>query len=103
MRGEMGYRLVVIEEERVPLAASPGNEYFWWTAGMLALILLLVALGIYLSRCFRYRKRIRQLQRGEDSRVYCGWLLFRLKSSVEELEAERVRENFENAEPFFGK
>lgn len=29
----MGYRLVVIEEERVPLAASPGNEYFWWTAG----------------------------------------------------------------------
>lgn len=88
------YNLVVIEDEKVPLAASSGNEYFWLTVTVMVLVTAAALLAIYLIRCNGYRKRIRKLDSGGKSAQ--GWVLRKLKESVAELEAERVEENFEN-------
>lgn len=81
------YRLIVIEQEMVPMASGPGmtDNLFLFRATlavMLAAIAVLCMWG-YLTRCRAYRKRIRELDPGGGA--YLGWNIRRLERTVEEL------------------
>lgn len=94
-----GYRLTVIEEEQVPLAAAPsGGEYFPLTVIVMVLAAAALVLGSYLLRCSVCRRRIREL--AEAGTAETGWSLPRLRRRVEELEAEKIEKNMEKYEPF---
>ena len=90
---QLNYSLVVLEDEKTPLAASPGTDYLWPTLAVMALAAVCLILAIYLIRCSGYRRRIRELN--TVGAAYLGWALSKLKETVAELEAERVEENFE--------
>lgn len=92
---QVNYDLVVLEDERVPLAPSSGNNYFWPTVVVMVLLALAVLLAVYLIRCNGFRKRIRELD--AEGTSYLGWSLSRLKETVAELEAKKVEENFEES------
>ena len=83
------YRITVIEDEQVPLAAG-GMNYFGATAGVLLLTALLLMIAVYLLLCYKYRKRISELS--DDNAVYRGWKHDRQKESVSELEMKRVED-----------
>lgn len=91
---QVNYDLVVLEDERVPLAPS-GSDYFWPTVVVMVLLALAVLLAVYLIRCNGFRKRIRELD--SEGINYLGWSLSRLKETVAELEAKKVEENFEES------
>lgn len=86
---EVNYRITVIEDEQVPLAAG-GMKYFGATAGGMILTALLLMIAVYLLLCYKYRKRISELS--DDNAVYRGWKLDRLKETVSELEMKRVED-----------
>lgn len=81
------YRLIVIEQEKVPMASGPGmidNLYlFWATLAVMLAAITFFCIWNYLTRCRVYRKRIRELDPG--GRVYLGWNIRRLAHTVEEL------------------
>ncbi len=94
-----GYRLTVIEEEKVPLAAPPsGSGYFHLAVIGMVLAAAALVLGIYLLRCISCRRRIREL--AGKGRKTAGWSLSGLCRQVEELEAEKIEKNMEKYEPF---
>lgn len=94
-----GYRLTVIEEERVPLAGAPsGNEYFYLAVLGMVLAAAVLVLGSYLLRCIACRRRIRELAGAGGAAS--GWSLSGLRRQVEELEAEKIEKSMEKYEPF---
>ena len=77
----MGYTLIEIEEEEMPLASMPlndGGTFVWLATGF----------AYYVTCCIRYRKRIAELK--EEQQVYLGWNLRHLKETVQELEYDKV-------------
>ena len=86
---EADYRITVIEDEQVPLAAG-GMKYFGATAGVMLLTALLLMIAVYLLLCYKYRERISELS--DDNAVYRGWRLDRLKETVSEQEMKRVED-----------
>lgn len=80
------YQLIVIEQEKVPLAANPDitNNNFWLTLAVVLTIVVLISLWFYLMRCIGYRKRIRELDPGGGE--YRGWSVIRLEQTVKDLE-----------------
>lgn len=79
------YSLIVIEQEKIPLAAGPDMTYnlFWMALAVLLAVTVVVCVWGYLKRCLDYRKRIRELDPGGG--VYLGWNIWRLELTVEEL------------------
>ena len=79
------YSLIVIEQEKVPLAAAPTmtNSLFWVTLAVMLAVTAAICMWVYLKRCWDYRKRIRELDPGGG--VYLGWNIRRLEWTVEEL------------------
>ncbi len=90
------YRLVVIGEEEVPLAAEAGTKSYWQMAAGLVLSALLLAAISYLLLCRSLRRRIRKLEPAE--KVYCGWNRGRLERTVRELEAREAEKAFAEIE-----
>lgn len=88
------YQLIVIESEKVPLAAGPGtaNGSFWLTLAVMLVVIVLLSLWFYLMRCRGYRKRILELDPGGGG--YLGWNMRRLERTVEELELDLATVNF---------
>ena len=88
------YQLIVIENEKVPLAAGPGTagSSFWLTLAVMLAVIVLLSLWFYLMRCRSYRKRIRELDPGGGERL--GWNIVRLERMVEELELDLAAVNF---------
>ena len=88
------YQLIVIESEKVPLAAGPGtaNGSFWLTLAVMLVVIVLLSLWFYLMRCRSYRKRIRELD--PDGEEHLGWNVVRLERMVEELELDLAAVNF---------
>lgn len=90
MAAQAAYQLTIIEEEKVPLAPSPGTS-----DGMvfvLPMLMLLLLEAIYLAKCRGYRTRIRELD--GTGNAYCGWRLSKLRETVRELEAEKIEKIF---------
>ena len=88
------YQLIVIENEKVPLAAASGmaDGSFWLTLALMLVVVALAALWFYLMRCRSYRKRISVLDpEGEE---YRGWNMRRLEQTVAELELDLAAVNF---------
>lgn len=80
------YRLIVIGQEEVPLAAGPPgmtDNLFWMTLAVMLATIAAVCVWRYLTRCWAYRKRIRELDTGGGA--YLGWNIRRLELTVEEL------------------
>lgn len=91
------YRLVVIKEEAIPLAASAQVYFPAAVAAMIAVAAILLA-AFYVFLCTTYRKRLRQL--GAAGEGLYSWRLCSLKKAVSELETEKLEENFAVCEPF---
>lgn len=89
-----GYQLIVIESEKVPLAAgyATADSNFWFTLAMMLTAVVLVSLWFYLMRCRGYRRRIRELDPGGGEHL--GWNVRRLEQMVAELELELAAVNF---------
>lgn len=89
-----GYQLIVIESEKVPLAAGPvmADSNFWFTLTAMFAVVVLLSLWFYLIRCRGYRKRIRELDPGGGE--YLGWNMRRLERTVAELELDLAAVNF---------
>lgn len=84
----ISYRIIEITDEELPLAPGPGSSYFYPVLGaMFALLLLLLLMG-YGIMCYRYRKRILELD--EDKAKASGWKLWELKEMIIELEEEKA-------------
>lgn len=83
---QQNYRLIVIEKEKVPLAADPNiaHNYFWLSLAVVLVIVAVVFLWVYVTNCQKYRKRIRLLDPGGGE--YRGWNVRQLKRTVENLE-----------------
>lgn len=83
---QQDYQLIVIEQEKVPLAATPNvvNSDYWLTFAMMFTAVVLIFLWFYLTRCWSYQKRIRELDPGGTE--YRGWNMSQLKRTMEELE-----------------
>ena len=88
------YQLIVIESEKVPLAAGPGmaDSNFWFTLAVMLAVVVLLSLWFYLTRCRGYRKRIMELDPGGGG--YRGWNVRRLEQTVTELELDLAAVNF---------
>lgn len=88
------YQLIVIENEKVPLAAGPGtaDSGFWLILAVMLAVVVLLSLWFYLTRCRGYRKRIRELDPGGGE--YRGWNVIRLERTVTELELDLAGVNF---------
>lgn len=86
------YRLTVIEDEEVPLAAGIKMEYFVPTIIAMVLTVLLIGVILYLLKCSKYRMQITGLD--TEGTSYKGWKLSRLKETVKNLEAEKVDQMF---------
>lgn len=87
------YRLIIIEEEEVPLASgvmSAGNPFFLPTIAMMVAVLLGILVGMYYFRCKSYRQWIIAL-RGKENHEKMGWNLRRLKEEVAETEWNMVK------------
>lgn len=108
----MGYSIIEVKEEEVPLAPNPGDPYYYLMLAGMVLLFCIVSLAVYFILCKGYRKRIRELD-GENG-GHLGWRLWRLRSMVNELELQKaesmIREmqesfqkNVKNAEPFLGE
>lgn len=84
---EISYRVSVIADEEVPLAAGPVTQtpLFGITIAAMTVLLIGMLSAVYLARCSGYRQRVRQLCRGMDA-PYNGWNLKRLKEAAAELE-----------------
>jgi len=82
------YTIVRIDDQPIPLAASPGTEFLPVVIAVMLLVVLLCGLIGYLSACQKLRSRIRKL--GEDETPYCGWKYCRLKETVAQLEMQRT-------------
>lgn len=100
---DQGYTLIEIEEECIPLSGLPKSDgsYFFVTVGAMIAVILIGTLALYLFGCYGYRKRIRQLRRGQD--VYCGWKLWRLRETVKELEMQEVEQIVTEMQEIFKK
>lgn len=82
------YRLTVIQDGEVPLAAGDmlsGNRFFPATMTVIAVLLLLAGVLAYGVRCRRCQKRILQLL-GEQEFCESRWNLWKLKETIAELE-----------------
>lgn len=82
------YRLIVIEEEQVPLASgimSAENPFFIPTLAVMAVLLLATLISIYYFRCKAYRKRLAELK-GDSNYTKTRWNLSKLKREVAEAE-----------------
>ena len=79
------YSLIVIEQEKVPLAADPNmtNNLFWITLAVMLAVIASFCVWGYLKRCLDYRKRIRELD--PEGGAYLGWNIKRLELTVDEL------------------
>lgn len=84
------YRIITINEERIPLADGTPMEYFGGTIAVMLFILVLFAGIMYILSCNKYRKRIGQLDM--EGRAYKGWNLGRLKETVVEIEMDKTRD-----------
>lgn len=84
---EISYRVSVISDEEVPLAAGPvvQSRLFGTTLAAMAVLLVGMLAVVYFARCSGYRQRVRQLCRGKAA-PYNGWNLKRLKEAAAELE-----------------
>lgn len=98
-----GYTLIRIEDEQVPLGLLPrnANQYFGPVAGVVLAMLLVCVCAAYLMTCRRYRTRIGQLDR--ERKRYCGWMLRRLRETVEELELEETAYMEKEIQKFFSE
>lgn len=87
---QQGYRLIVIEQEKVPLSAGirTANSFPGVTLAVMLAVVVFTCLWAYLVRCRGYRERIRKLDSGGE--VYMGWNIWRLKRTTEELELDLV-------------
>lgn len=97
----MEYQITKIEEEKVPLAAAPVDEYYGITVAVMVAAALALTAVIYLFLCRNCRKRIREL-RGED-KCYCGWNLWHLKETVSEMELQKAEKIVEDMKESFSK
>ena len=88
------YQLIIIENERVPLAAGPGmaGGSFWLTLAVMLAVIVLVFLCFYLMHCRSCRKRIKELD--PEGREYRGWNVRKLEQTVTELELDLAAVNF---------
>lgn len=79
------YNLIVIEQEKVPLAATPTmtSSSFWVTLAVMLTFVAVICMWGYLKKCQSYRKRIRELDPGGGA--YLGWNIRRLELTVDEL------------------
>ena len=106
------YRLIEIQEEKVPLEQLPevNSDYSGMVIGVMILLMAVLIVALYFFVCHKYRARIRQLRHTDE--VYQGWNLRCLKETVMEMEqqeAERIVRNMEenfkknvfDYEPFF--
>lgn len=84
----MGYTLIEIEDEEMPLASMPLNDGGTFVWLWFLLVLLASGFAYYVTCCIRYRKRIAELK--EEQQVYLGWNLRQLKETVQELEYDKV-------------
>ena len=98
------YELIVIEEGKIPLAASVTDNYQIWIFVKVVLLffLLLLAISIlYTSACQRKRCRIAVLEKRYGQQGYRGWNLVRLGREIDrmELEAVTAEKNLKKVEP----
>lgn len=79
------YSLIVIEQEKVPLAAGPdmADNRIWMTLAVMLIAFAAICVWGYLRRCRDYRKRIRELDPGGGA--YLGWNIRKLELTVDEL------------------
>ncbi|WP_075721597.1 hypothetical protein [Roseburia sp. 499] len=87
------YRLIIIEEEEVPLASgvmSAENPFFLPTLVVMVAVLLGTFVGMYYLQCKSYRQRIVALG-GAENHEKMGWNLRRLKEEVAETEWNMVK------------
>lgn len=84
---EISYRVSVISDEEVPLAAGPAvqGRLFGATLAAMAALTAGMLVTVYVAKCNRYRQRVRQLCQ-EGALPYNGWNLKRLKEAAAELE-----------------
>jgi len=89
------YSLTVIEDEQTALAAgvSQGSSLYYFTAGLLILVMVLTAIGIYFMECIKYRKRIISLAEkiGQDE-LKVSWNLMHLKETVQNMESRFIED-----------
>lgn len=83
---QQNYQLIVIEQEKVPLASGPdmAGSNFWLLVAVMLAIVAVAFLWMYVSNCQNYRRRIRLLDPGGGKHL--GWNLSQLKRTMEELE-----------------
>ena len=83
---QKNYQLIVIEQEKVPLAAGPGmaDSYFWMILAVILVVVAVTFLWMYVRNCQSYRKRIRLLDPGGGKHL--GWNISHLKRTMEDLE-----------------
>ena len=87
----ISYRIVEITDEELPLAPGSGNPYFYTVLGAMVALLLLLLFMIYGIMCYRYRKRILELD--EDKTKAPGWNIWELKERIIELEDEKAEKS----------
>lgn len=108
---KVNYTIVEIKDEEVPLAPVRGSPYFYPMLFTMILLILLLLVMIYGILCYRYRKRIAELDTEID--MHSEWRLWKLRETVRELEEakaesamQEIQKEFErnskNTEPFFG-
>ena len=108
---KVNYTIVEIKDEEVPLAPGRGSPYFYPMLFTMILLILLLSVMIYGILCYRYRKRIGELDAEID--MHSEWRLWKLRETVRELEEakaesamQEIQKEFErnskNAEPFYG-
>lgn len=85
---QQGYRLIIIEQEKVPLASGPGTagSLLGTALAVMLATVIFACLWAYLARCRDYRERIRRFDPGGEA--YLGWNIWRLKRTIEELELD---------------
>ena len=85
---QQGYRLIIIEQEKIPLASGPGTggSLLWVALAVMLAAVIFACLWAYLARCRDYRERIRKFDSGGE--VYLDWNIWRLKRTTEELELD---------------
>lgn len=87
----LNYRLIVIEDESVPLSSGDtgGTRFLPITLAIMAAILLGTLVTIYYYRCRYYQTRILNLKE-DGMQPYSGWNLIKLKEVTLEIELEMV-------------
>lgn len=89
----IGYKLKVIGDEDVPMAAFLETNSTEIILSLVLFATLTLLLYIYIKKCHTYRMRACMLQSmslKENEKIKLSWNLWKLQSRIQELEAEAV-------------